>query len=45
MHAPKLPTTARGEPLKARPRPDADRAALLVTINAQYEHTLRHLGR
>jgi hypothetical protein len=45
MHAPKLPAAARREPLKARPRPDADRAALLVTINEQYEHTLRRLGR
>lgn len=31
--------------LKAKPRPDTDRAALRADITARYENTLRHLGR
>jgi hypothetical protein len=31
--------------LRARPRPDVDRAALRADINKRYENTLRHLGR
>lgn len=33
------------EPIPAKPRPDADRTAILARINARYENTLRYLGR
>ena len=33
------------QPVPAKPRPDADRAAILAQINARFENTLRYLGR
>jgi hypothetical protein len=45
MRPPQLRTEQPREPLKARPRADADRAKLLAVINNQYEHSLRRLGQ
>lgn len=33
------------EPIKPRPRPNADREAIRAKINSRYEHTLRYLGQ
>jgi hypothetical protein len=45
MRPPQLRTEQPREPLKARPRADADRVKLLAVINNQYEHSLRRLGQ